>query len=61
MPVIPIGKMVLNRNPDNYFQEIELAAFSPSTGATKAWLLMFGPVPVTSAPLPSRETSKAMA
>lgn len=29
-PLMDIGKMVLNRNPDNYFAEIEQAAFSPS-------------------------------
>jgi catalase len=29
-PLIELGVMELNRNPDNYFQEIELAAFSPS-------------------------------
>jgi len=29
-PVIPIGKMVLNRVPDNYFAEVEQAAFDPS-------------------------------
>jgi len=29
-PVIEIGKLVLNRNPDNYFAEVEQAAFSPS-------------------------------
>jgi catalase len=29
-PLIPVGKMVLNRNPTNYFAEIEQAAFSPS-------------------------------
>jgi len=29
-PPIEVGVMELNRNPDNYFQEIELAAFSPS-------------------------------
>lgn len=29
-PLIEVGVMELNRNPDNYFQEIELAAFSPS-------------------------------
>ncbi len=28
-PPIPIGKMVLNRNPENYFAEVEQAAFSP--------------------------------
>ncbi|MFO8110465.1 MAG: catalase [Thermoplasmata archaeon] len=28
-PVIPLGKMVLNRNPKNYFTEVEQAAFSP--------------------------------
>lgn len=29
VPVTPIGKMVLNRNPDNYFAETEQVAFSP--------------------------------
>ena len=29
-PLIEVGVMELNRNTDNYFQEIELAAFSPS-------------------------------
>lgn len=29
-PLRPIGKFVLNRNPENYFAEIEQAAFSPS-------------------------------
>lgn len=29
-PLIPVGEMELNRNPDNYFAEIEQAAFSPS-------------------------------
>jgi catalase len=30
-PLVPVGKLTLNKNPDNYFQEIEQAAFSPST------------------------------
>lgn len=29
-PLIPVGKFVLNKNPQNYFNEIEQAAFSPS-------------------------------
>ncbi|GMA62506.1 catalase [Alicyclobacillus fastidiosus] len=29
-PLIPIGRMVLNRNPENYFAEVEQAAFSPA-------------------------------
>lgn len=29
-PLIPIGKLTLNKNPDNYFAETEQAAFSPS-------------------------------
>lgn len=29
-PLRPIGKMVLDRNPENYFAEVEQAAFSPS-------------------------------
>jgi len=30
-PLIPVGKMVLNRNPENYFAEIEQASFQPSS------------------------------
>jgi catalase len=30
-PLIPIGRLVLDRNPQNFFAEIEQAAFSPST------------------------------
>ena len=30
VPVKPIGKMVLNRNPDNFFAETEQVAFKPS-------------------------------
>lgn len=30
-PLTPVGKMVLNRNPRNYFVEVEQAAFSPGT------------------------------
>src|SRR6185295_8582255 len=30
-PLIPIGRLVLNRNPENFFAEIEQAAFSPSS------------------------------
>ena len=29
-PLIDVGVLELNRNPDNYFAEVELAAFSPS-------------------------------
>ncbi|PVU84544.1 hypothetical protein BB559_007573 [Furculomyces boomerangus] len=29
-PLIPVGKMTLNRNPENYFAEVEQSAFSPS-------------------------------
>ncbi|EEB14972.1 Catalase, putative [Pediculus humanus corporis] len=29
-PLIPVGKLVLNRNPKNYFAEVEQIAFSPS-------------------------------
>ena len=28
-PLNPVGKMVLNRNPENYFADVEQAAFSP--------------------------------
>jgi len=30
-PLIPFGRLVLNRNPENYFAETEQAAFSPAT------------------------------
>jgi catalase len=30
VPVTPVGKMVLNRNPDNFFAETEQVAFQPS-------------------------------
>lgn len=29
-PLIPVGKMTLNRNPKNYFAEVEQIAFSPA-------------------------------
>jgi len=30
-PLLPVGKMVLNRNPENFFTEVEQAAFCPSS------------------------------
>ncbi|GIQ70530.1 vegetative catalase [Xylanibacillus composti] len=30
-PLIEVGRLVLDRNPDNYFAEVEQAAFSPGT------------------------------
>ncbi|MGG4035631.1 catalase KatA [Paenibacillus cisolokensis] len=30
-PLIEVGRMVLNRNPENYFTEVEQATFSPGT------------------------------
>jgi catalase len=30
-PLLPVGKITLNKNPENYFAEVEQAAFSPST------------------------------
>ncbi|MBW2644970.1 MAG: catalase [Deltaproteobacteria bacterium] len=29
-PLVPVGRIVLDRNPENYFAEVEQAAFSPS-------------------------------
>lgn len=29
-PLIPVGKMTLDRNPNNYFAEVEQAAFAPA-------------------------------
>ncbi len=30
-PLMPVGKMVLNRNPNNFFAEVEQAAFCPAS------------------------------
>ena len=30
-PLMPVGKMVLNKNPDNFFTEVEQAAFCPAS------------------------------
>jgi catalase len=30
-PLMPVGKMVLNRNPENFFAEVEQAAFGPAS------------------------------
>lgn len=30
-PLIPVGEFELNKNPDNYFQDVEQAAFSPAS------------------------------
>jgi catalase len=30
-PLMPVGKMVLNRNPENFFVEVEQAAFCPAS------------------------------
>lgn len=29
-PLLPVGRLVLNRNPDNYMEQVEKLAFSPS-------------------------------
>src|SRR5690625_5058922 len=29
-PLIPVGEFELNRNPENYFQDVEQAAFNPT-------------------------------
>ncbi len=29
-PLMPVGRLVLNRNPDNYMEQVEKAAFSPT-------------------------------
>jgi len=31
LPLMPVGKMVLNRNPENFFTEVEQAAFCPAS------------------------------
>lgn len=29
-PLMPVGKLVLDRNPDNYFNDVEQIAFDPA-------------------------------
>lgn len=29
-PLIPVGKLVLNKNPDNYFTDVEQSAYDPA-------------------------------
>jgi catalase len=36
-PLIPVGKLVLNKNPENYFAQIEQAAFEPSNVVPGVW------------------------
>lgn len=36
-PLIEVGRMVLDRNPDNYFAQIEQAAFEPSNVVPGIW------------------------
>jgi catalase len=36
-PLIPVGRMVLNRNPENFHADIEQAAFAPSTVVPGIW------------------------
>jgi len=36
-PLIPVGKFTLNRNPSDYFTQIEQAAFSPSNFVHGIW------------------------
>ncbi len=36
-PLIKIGKMTLNKNPENYFAEVEQAAFAPSNTVPGIW------------------------
>lgn len=36
-PLIPLGKLVLNRNPENFFQEVEQVAFAPSHFVPGIW------------------------
>lgn len=36
-PLIPVGRMVLNKNPDNYFVDIEQGAWEPSNVVPGIW------------------------
>lgn len=36
-PLIPVGRMVLDKNPENYFTQVEQAAFSPGNFVPGIW------------------------
>jgi catalase len=36
-PLIPVGRMVLNRNPTNYHEDVEQAAYEPSNVVPGVW------------------------
>lgn len=36
-PLIPLGRMVLNKNPINFFEEVEQAAFAPNNFVPGIW------------------------
>lgn len=36
-PLIPLGKLVLNRNPENFFAEVEQSTFAPSNFVPGIW------------------------
>ncbi|KAK0722560.1 catalase [Lasiosphaeria miniovina] len=41
VPLRPVGKFTLNRNPESYFAEIEQVAFSPSHLVPGGWLFSY--------------------
>ncbi|RBQ70099.1 hypothetical protein FVER14953_20839 [Fusarium verticillioides] len=60
-PLIPVGKLVLNKNPDNHFHDIEQAVFSPSTlipGISPAADIMLHARMFLAEPKPTPPTSK---
>lgn len=40
-PLQPVGRMVLNRNPDNFFNENEQLAFCPALVVPGGWLVLW--------------------
>jgi hypothetical protein len=65
-PLITIGKLTLNRNPDNYFAEVEQAAFNPANFVPgigpspdeRAWLHSWCPADAPRSPAPAMPVRK---
>lgn len=42
-PLMEVGRMVLNRNPANYFAEVEQLAFAPGKEKTQIIIIIIQP------------------
>ena len=58
-PMIPLGRMVLDRNPENYFADVEQAAFSPGKSRPRYGSVLRQDVPGQDIRLPRHAPSQA--